>query len=114
MGIRREADSGGGGDGWKAPSARPGRAVHPGLDGLRGAAVAAVLLFHGGFTWATGGYLGVSTFFTLSGFLITGLLLGITEAVFSQYVSSFYRDVYAFGMLVLVCLVRPQGLFQSA
>ncbi len=46
-----------------------------GLDGLRGAAVIAVLCFHGGFAWATGGYLGVSTFFTLSGFLITSLLL---------------------------------------
>ena len=48
---------------------------HPGLDGVRGAAVAGVLFFHGGFTWAKGGYLGVSTFFTLSGFLITGLLV---------------------------------------
>ncbi|MFN8626317.1 MAG: acyltransferase family protein [Candidatus Binatia bacterium] len=48
---------------------------HPGLDGVRGAAVAAVLCFHGGFTWAQGGFLGVSTFFTLSGFLITGLLI---------------------------------------
>jgi peptidoglycan/LPS O-acetylase OafA/YrhL len=38
-------------------------------------AVAAVLLFHGGFSWMVGGYLGVSTFFTLSGFLITSLLL---------------------------------------
>ena len=46
-----------------------------GLDGLRGIAVVAVLLFHGGFSWAVGGYLGVSTFFTLSGFLITSLLL---------------------------------------
>lgn len=35
----------------------------------------AVLLFHQGFSWASGGYLGVSTFFTLSGFLITSLLL---------------------------------------
>ena len=47
----------------------------PALDGLRGVAVAAVLAFHGGFGWATGGYLGVSAFFTLSGFLITTLLL---------------------------------------
>jgi peptidoglycan/LPS O-acetylase OafA/YrhL len=47
----------------------------PSLDGLRGVAVLAVLFFHGGFAWARGGFLGVSTFFTLSGFLITSLLL---------------------------------------
>jgi peptidoglycan/LPS O-acetylase OafA/YrhL len=47
----------------------------PGLDGLRGLAVIGVLLFHGGFAWAEGGFLGVSTFFTLSGFLITNLLV---------------------------------------
>ena len=46
-----------------------------GLDGLRGLAVIGVLLFHGGFTWARGGFLGVSTFFTLSGFLITNILV---------------------------------------
>ena len=55
----------------------PGRGLtyNPALDGIRGVAVAAVLLFHAGFPWARGGYLGVSTFFTLSGFLITSLLL---------------------------------------
>ncbi len=47
----------------------------PALDGLRGLAIAFVLCFHGGWSWMPGGYLGVSVFFTLSGFLITRLLL---------------------------------------
>ena len=47
----------------------------PALDGVRALAVSVVLLFHGGISWMSGGYLGVSVFFTLSGFLITSLLL---------------------------------------
>jgi peptidoglycan/LPS O-acetylase OafA/YrhL len=46
----------------------------PALDGVRGVAIVLVLLFHGGVRWMSGGYLGVSVFFTLSGFLITSLL----------------------------------------
>jgi len=47
----------------------------PALDGVRGLAVVAVLLFHGGVTWAASGWLGVDAFFVLSGFLITTLLV---------------------------------------
>jgi peptidoglycan/LPS O-acetylase OafA/YrhL/lysophospholipase L1-like esterase len=47
----------------------------PALDGLRAVSVLVVLLFHGGVPWMSGGYVGVSVFFTLSGFLITSLLL---------------------------------------
>lgn len=47
----------------------------PGLDGLRGLAVVAVIAFHAGLGRMVGGFLGVSTFFTLSGFLVTGLLV---------------------------------------
>lgn len=46
----------------------------PGLDGLRALAVVAVLLYHAGYGVA-GGYLGVESFFVLSGFLITTLLV---------------------------------------
>ena len=48
----------------------------PGLDGLRAVAVAAVIAYHLGIGWAPGGLLGVGVFFTLSGYLITDLLLG--------------------------------------
>ncbi|HXW35700.1 MAG TPA: acyltransferase family protein [Acidimicrobiales bacterium] len=50
-----------------------GRRVAP-LDGVRAVAVTAVLLVHGGVSWAGGGFLGVDVFFVLSGFLITSLL----------------------------------------
>jgi peptidoglycan/LPS O-acetylase OafA/YrhL len=48
---------------------------HPGLDGLRAVAVLAVIAYHLGFGWASGGLLGVEVFFVLSGYLITDLLV---------------------------------------
>jgi peptidoglycan/LPS O-acetylase OafA/YrhL len=53
-----------------------GERYMPGLDGLRAIAVLAVIFFHLGFGWAPGGLLGVGIFFTLSGYLITDILLG--------------------------------------
>lgn len=46
----------------------------PALDGLRALCLAGVLCFHQPFDWMPGGFLGVSAFFTLSGYLITRLL----------------------------------------
>ena len=51
----------------------------PGLDGIRALAVLAVLAYHLGLGWAPGGLLGVGVFLTLSGYLITDLLLGQWE-----------------------------------
>jgi peptidoglycan/LPS O-acetylase OafA/YrhL len=55
---------------------RAGQRYVPGLDGLRALAVLAVIAYHEQFSWAPGGLLGVGVFFTLSGYLITSLLLG--------------------------------------
>src|SRR6478735_3941734 len=60
----------------------------PALDGLRGAAVAAVLLYHGGYLG--GGYLGVDLFFVLSGYLITSLLLTEHDATGRIALSPFW------------------------
>ena len=56
--------------------ARTGQRYLPGLDGLRALAVLAVIAYHEQLGWAPGGLLGVAVFFTLSGYLITDLLLG--------------------------------------
>ena len=52
-----------------------GQRYMPGLDGLRAIAVLGVVLYHLKFGWAEGGLLGVGVFFTLSGYLITDILL---------------------------------------
>ena len=60
------------------------------IDGLRALAVLPVVLFHAGFSWFPGGYVGVDVFFVISGFLITSLILNeITKGRFS--VASFYE-----------------------
>ena len=62
----------------------------PALDGVRALAVVAVVLFHAGTPGFSGGYLGVSLFFTLSGYLITSLLLQEHDAAGSVDFRAFY------------------------
>jgi peptidoglycan/LPS O-acetylase OafA/YrhL len=63
----------------------------PGLDGLRGIAVAAVLLYHAGVSWIPGGFLGVEVFFAVSGYLITQLLLGEKAATGRVSLGNFWK-----------------------
>src|SRR3954451_8021516 len=49
------------------PSPRPSMGYRPALDGVRAIAVIAVVLFHFGFQWIPGGFLGVDVFFVVSG-----------------------------------------------
>jgi len=57
----------------------PRRGTHlsyvPALDGIRGVAIIVVMGYHGGVFFSSGGFFSVDMFFTLSGFLITSLLI---------------------------------------
>ena len=82
-----------------------GFAYQPALDGVRAVAVVLVLLFHAGFTWMSGGYVGVSVFFTLSGYLITSLALVEHDSTGHLGVRAFYaRRIRRLMPASLLCL----------
>src|ERR1700727_939198 len=58
-----------------APGARPTLGHINGLDGIRALSVLAIIAFHTGLNSVPGGFYGVDSFFVLSGFLITSLLV---------------------------------------
>ncbi len=62
----------------------------PAIDGLRAIAVMAVLLYHLGFNWIPGGFLGVDLFFVISGYVITRLLLDSIERSGGLDLRAFY------------------------
>ena len=90
----------------------------PALDGVRALSIALVLVFHLGAPWLEGGYLGVSVFFTLSGFLITSLLLAERSASGRIDVRAFYvrrmRRLLPAAMLVLLGIALLAALGEVA
>jgi branched-chain amino acid transport system permease protein len=52
----------------------------------------------------------IGGFSSLPGAVIGGLLLGLAENLIGVYVTSAFKDVYVFGLLILFLLVRPRGL----
>ena len=78
------------------------------IDGLRALAVIPVILFHAGFEWVSGGYIGVDIFFVISGYLITSILIKeLADGHFS--IAGFYerrarRILPALFFILLVCL----------
>ncbi|MBS7780653.1 high-affinity branched-chain amino acid ABC transporter permease LivH [Acidovorax sp. CCYZU-2555] len=47
---------------------------------------------------------------SIPGAMLGGVLLGVAETLAAAYISSEYKDIVAFTLLVLILLVRPTGL----
>ena len=86
-----------------------------GLDGLRGIAVLAVIIYHADVSLLVGGFLGVDVFFVLSGFLITSLLIDELTRTNTVDRARFYirriRRLMPALFLVLLFSVLVSGLF---
>lgn len=78
------------------------------IDGLRAFAVLPVILFHAGFDFFSGGFVGVDVFFVISGYLIT--LIIINELAAKEFsLVNFYerrarRILPALFLVILVCI----------
>ncbi|MGC0788664.1 acyltransferase family protein [Pantoea agglomerans] len=79
------------------------------IDGLRGLAVALVILFHAGISQIASGFIGVDIFFAISGFLITGIIVKQREkSTFSLanfFVHRLWRIQPAFIIMSLATLI---------
>lgn len=77
-----------------------------------------IIFNYGSFDFYIGFVMGIKAFSaavlggigSLPGAMLGGLLLGILESIFSGFVSSDYKDVFSFSILVLVLIFKPTGL----
>jgi branched-chain amino acid transport system permease protein len=51
---------------------------------------------------------------SITGAMLGGLLIGLAESFISGYISSTYTNLIVFGILIVVMIVRPQGLLGRA
>ena len=85
------------------------------LGGLAGMLVAPVLFVSVGM----GGLIALKAFAaniiggygSIPGAILGGLVLGVAETLGASYISVPYKDAFAFAMLLMFLMVRPQGLF---
>ena len=80
----------------------------PEIDGLRALAVVPVILFHAGFSWFSGGFVGVDVFFVISGYLITTILIEDLEnnrfSITNFYERRVRRILPALFLIMALCI----------
>jgi peptidoglycan/LPS O-acetylase OafA/YrhL len=87
------------------------------IQGLRGVAVLAVVIYHADPTLVPGGFIGVDLFFVISGFLITGMLMRELEERGTVSLRRFYarriRRLLPMAFIVIAATVIAADLLQS-
>lgn len=87
--------------------------------GLAAVAGLMVAMYYGLVNYSIGYIAGIKAFTaavlggigSIPGAMVGGFLLGLIESLGASYLSSEYKDAYAFIVLILILLVKPTGLF---
>jgi peptidoglycan/LPS O-acetylase OafA/YrhL len=95
------------------------KSYRPDIDGLRAAAVLAVLFYHAGFASVSGGFVGVDVFLVISGFLISGRIyaaLSVPGVTFRAFILHFYeararRILPAYAVVSIATLAAGYFIF---
>jgi branched-chain amino acid transport system permease protein len=90
--------------------------------GLAAAAGLMVAMYYGLVNYSIGYVAGIKAFTaavlggigSIRGAMVGGILLGLVESLGGSYISSEYKDAYAFIILIIILLVKPGGLFRKA
>lgn len=94
-----------------------------GLTFIVGSALAAIAggmacVYYGNVQYNMGYTIGIKAFTaaviggigSIPGAMLGGILLGLLEAMGTQFLGSSWKDVFAFGLLILILILRPNGL----
>ena len=90
--------------------------------GLAAVAGIMVAMYYGLVNYSIGYIAGIKAFTaavlggigSIPGAMFGGIFLGLVESMGASYISSEYKDAYAFAVLIIVLLIKPSGIFGKA
>ena len=92
---------------------KPTGTYRPDIDGLRAVAVSVVVAYHAFHQWMPGGFIGVDVFFVISGYLISGIILGAlaeNRFSFAHFYARRIRRIFP-ALAIVLAAVAIAGWF---